>query len=35
VDAILLDRAAQRRSLAEDVLLAHELAEARRPQALR
>jgi SAM-dependent methyltransferase len=35
VDAILRDRAPQRRPVAEDVLLADELAEARRPQPLR
>src|SRR5690349_4561919 len=35
MDAVLLDRAAQGRPLAEHVLLAHELAEGRRPQALR
>jgi ubiquinone/menaquinone biosynthesis C-methylase UbiE len=35
VDAVLLDRAPQRRALAEDVRLADELAERRRPQPLR
>ena len=35
MDAILLDRPPQRGALAEDVLLADELAEARRPQPLR
>jgi ubiquinone/menaquinone biosynthesis C-methylase UbiE len=35
VDAVLLDRTPERRAVAEDVLLAHELAEARRPQPLR
>lgn len=35
MDAILLDRAPQRRALAEDMRLADELAQGRRPQALR